>query len=164
VRTKNKATKQMQGERLGTKYQLARGGGIWWWTELVGKWYSAVTAETRHNRKIAKQFRDRAWSDLAYLIRTSYEKRDGSAFRAIADAFDQGSAPVDLVRSYVFFRLKIAMDCDGGRMPTQAKLRRDLIAMGQIDDDALRMSVARACRDSELVIPKGRPGPKGNNS
>jgi hypothetical protein len=164
VRTKNKATKQMRGERLDVKYKLAQGGQLWGWRELLELWYMAAAPEKHYGPRLERQLRDRAWLDLAYLIRVAYERKDGRAFHAIADAFEQRAIIVDPIREYVFFRLLMARDCENGKLPTQADIRQELVKMGREDDDNLRVQVARACKDSELTISRGKPGPKGNNS
>ena len=57
-----------------------------------------------------------------------------------------------------FLGQALARDRDGGRLPTQAELRRAVVRLGYPNNDATRKSVARAVADSELPIPKGRPG------
>jgi hypothetical protein len=156
----------MQGEPLGTKYHLARGGSGWAWRDRLELWYQAAASDTLYPKdpELRRQFRELAWNDLAYLIRVGYEARDGSSFRAIANAVEQGPDSIDRIRHYVFHRIIIARDCDEGKLPTQAQLRAELVQLGCPNNDSLRMSVKRACEDSEQAIPKGKPGRKGNNS
>jgi hypothetical protein len=157
----------MPGASLALKWQLAQGGELWAVRELVGWLYTFATADSNPacDEVDRKSFRDRGWGQMKIFIKEAYEKKDGSAFRAMADAFEE-DGPVDRIRSFCFLSLLLC----NGRLPTQAELRRELISLGCENNESLRKAVSRACRDSERLITTSKPGRprsseiKGDNS
>lgn len=130
----------MAGKQLCEKLMLASDGRLWKERAFAHRVYTCKKHDV-----VGGMFR--------YHIDQAYEKRDGSFFRALAEAFEQ-RGEVDPIRSYCFQKMLCRRP---GELPTRAQLVRELIQLG-FKERGLRRAVERACDDSELTIPKGKAG------